>query len=52
MSILQALIDLVGPVPNGYEVVAWIAAAIVLLFMLSCSYKILGAIVRMVTGGR
>lgn len=46
------MIDLVGPVPDGYEIIAWVMASLVLLYMVSCCYKILGAVVRMVTGGR
>jgi hypothetical protein len=52
MSILQALIDLIGPVPRGYEIIAWVAASMILLYMVSCIFKIVSELLRVVTGGR
>lgn len=50
MAIYEALIDLVGPVPAGFEIIAWVMAAIVLFYLVTCAMSIIGAVVNFISG--
>lgn len=50
MSIYEALLSLVGDVPVGYEVLAWIMAAIVLLYLLCSVFSIVSCVVNWISG--
>lgn len=51
MSVYQAILDLVGDVPVGYEPIAWIFAAIVLLYLLCSAFSVIASVVSWI-GGR
>ena len=50
MSIYQALLDLVGDIPAGYEVIVWIFAAIVLLYLLCSVFSIISSVLSFIAG--
>ena len=50
-TVYDALIALVGEVPAGYEVIAWIAAAVVFLFLVQSAFSVLYALLNWI-GGR
>lgn len=50
MSIYEAVLSLVGDVPVGYEILAWIFSAIVLIYLLCSTFSIIGAVVNWISG--
>lgn len=50
MSVYQALLDLVGPVPAGYEALAWTAAAVFLLYLIVSVFSILSSVIHFAGG--
>lgn len=51
MSVYQALLELIGPVPTGYEILAWLMAAVVLLYLLCSVFSIIASVIKFI-GGR
>lgn len=52
MSLTQAIIEIIGSPPAGYEIIVWVVAAQILLFLLTSAFSILGAILNWVGGRR
>lgn len=50
MSVYEAILSLVGPVPAGYEIIVWVMAAIVLLYLLCSVFSILASVVNWIAG--
>lgn len=50
MSIVEALIDLIGVPPSGYDIVVWVCACIILIYLLSCAFSIIGAVINWIGG--
>lgn len=50
MSIYEAILELVGDVPAGYEMIAWIFAAIVLLYLLCSTFSIIVSVLNWIAG--
>lgn len=51
-TVLDAVVALVGPVPAGFEPVAWVVAAILFLFLVSSAFSILYALLNWIGGRR
>lgn len=51
MAILQAVVELIGAPPADYDIVVWVMLCFVLLFLLSNTFAILGALFRFLRGG-
>lgn len=41
MFIIEAVTDLVGAIPTGYEIVGWIMASVILIFLASSCFSII-----------
>lgn len=52
MSILEAVLELVGEVPVGYEPLVWVAAFIVLLYLLCSTFSVIVALLNWIAGKR
>lgn len=50
MSVYQAVLDLVGPVPSGYEVLVWIFSAVVLLYLICSVFSIIASVLNWIAG--
>lgn len=50
MSIIQAISDFIGFVPEGYEPLAYVVSAIILLFLLTNAFILIGNIIKKVGG--
>lgn len=50
-NVLQALEALIGPVPPGYDGVAWAVGAVVVLFFVCSLMRLLGGFLSVFTGG-
>lgn len=50
MSVYEAVLNLVGPIPAGYEVLVWVFAAVVLLYMLTSVFSIIASVVNWISG--
>lgn len=46
MSLLEALISLVGDVPSGYEPFAWVIGACFAFYMITTMFGVLVSIIR------
>lgn len=51
MSFYEEVIALLGPVPAGYEPVAFVVVAVVFLYVLTSAFSILAAVLNWI-GGR
>lgn len=49
-TVYDALIALVGAVPNGYEIIAWIAAAVVFLWLVNSAFAVMYSIINWIGG--
>ncbi len=47
-----SLVELIGDVPVGFEPLVYIAAFLVLVYLLSATFNILWAILNWIAGGR
>lgn len=52
MSVYEAVIDLVGTPPAGFEILVWIFAALVLFFLVNATFNILNALLNWIGGKR
>lgn len=52
MSILEAILELIGEVPVGYEPLAWVAAFIVLVYLLCSTFSVIVALLNWIAGRR
>lgn len=50
MSIYEAIIELIGSAPEGYEPLGYIVVATVLLFLLSNCFLLIGSVVKRLGG--
>lgn len=50
MVVYEALIQLVGDPPAGYDILAWIMAAIVTFYLVTCAMSIIGAVINWISG--
>jgi len=50
MDVYEALISLVGTPPAGYEIIIWIMAAIITMYLVTCAMSILGAVINFISG--
>ena len=51
MSLYEALLTLVGQPPAGYDIVVWVVAAVVLLYLLCSAFSIVASVISYI-GGR
>jgi divalent metal cation (Fe/Co/Zn/Cd) transporter len=42
--------QLLGVVPEGYEIIEYIVAAVILVFIFSCAYGLLGGVINSILG--
>lgn len=49
MSIYEAVISLVGDPPLGYDILVWIFAAIVLIFLITSAFNVLYALLKFIS---
>lgn len=40
MSVLQAITQLIGTIPAGYEAVAWVVSGVILLYLTNFAFSI------------
>lgn len=52
MSVYEALISLVGEPPAGYDILVWIFAAVVLLFLIRSAFSIISSVLDWIGGRR
>lgn len=50
MSIYESLIALVGDVPVGFEIIAWIFSAIILIYLVRTVFSIIASVLQWVGG--
>lgn len=50
MSIYQAVLELVGPVPAGYEILCWLLAGIILVYLLCSAFSVIASIINWIGG--
>ena len=50
MSIYQAIEELIGAVPVGYEPLAYVVCAVILIFLLSNCFMLIGSIIKKLGG--
>lgn len=50
MSIYESLIALVGEPPAGFEIIVWIMAAIVLIYLVRTVFSIISSVLSWVGG--
>lgn len=50
MSIIEAITELIGTPPPGYDIVVWIVASMILIYLLSCAFSIIGSIINWIGG--
>lgn len=51
MSIYEAVLALVGPLPDGCEPLAWVVSAVILLYLMTSIFSILSNLFSFI-GGR
>lgn len=49
MSVYEAVIALVGDPPPGYDILVWIFAAIVLIFLITSAFNVLYALLKFIS---
>lgn len=47
MSIYQALVNIVGEVPAGYEPVVYVFAIVITIYLLSCGFSLIASLFKM-----
>lgn len=52
MQIYDAVIDLVGTPPAGYEILVWVFSALVMFFLVRSVFSIINSILNWVGGKR
>ena len=50
MSVYEAILELIGPVPAGYEPIAWIFAGLVLLYLPCSVFSLIASVVNWIAG--
>lgn len=50
MSVYQAVIDLVGTPPAGFEILVWIFSALFLLFLVKSAFSVLYSVLGWIGG--
>lgn len=50
MSIYESVIALVGDVPAGFDIIAWVFSAIVLIYLVRTVFSIIATILNWVGG--
>ena len=50
-NVLQAITAIIGPIPPGYEGVAWVSGVIVLIVFVCSIVRLLGGFLSIFTGG-
>lgn len=51
MSLYEAVVALVGTPPAGYDIIAWMACVIVLLYLVCSAFSIVASVISYI-GGR
>lgn len=51
MSVYEAIVSLIGEVPAGYDIIAWVVCAVILLYLITSAFSIIGSIINWI-GGR
>jgi hypothetical protein len=52
MSIYEAIVGLIGEVPEDMQSVAWVVSAVILLYLITCAFGIIGSVIKWITKGR
>lgn len=50
-TVYEALIGLVGEPPAGYDIVVYLVACVVLLYLLTSAFSIIGSVLKWIGGG-
>ena len=50
-NVIQAITAIIGPIPPGYQGIAWVSGVIVLLFFVASIVRLLGGFLSIFTGG-
>lgn len=50
MSFYEALINLIGVPPAGYDIVVWVVCAVILLYLITSVFSILASVLQFVGG--
>lgn len=51
MSVYEAVLDLIGTPPPGYDIVVWVVCAVILLYLITSAFSIIASIISYI-GGR
>lgn len=52
MALYNALVELIGEPPSGYDIVVWVVCVFILIFLLSNAFGILSAFLNFLLGKR
>lgn len=52
MSIYEAVIDLIGQPPSGFEPVVWCVSAVVLIFLVRTAFSVVASVLDWIGGRR
>lgn len=50
MSVYEALLELVGPIPAGFEPLVWTVSAVFLLYLVVSVFSILASVIQFAGG--
>jgi len=50
MSVYEAVLNLVGDIPVGFEIIAWVFSAIVLIYLICSAFSIIGSVINYIAG--
>lgn len=52
LTIYEEVLNIIGPIPVGYEIIAWIVSALFLLFILTSVISIFASVFNWIGGKR
>lgn len=50
MSLYEAVLDLLGTPPAGYEIVVYVLCFVMLLYLVTCAFSIIAALLNYIGG--
>ena len=52
MTLLQQIADIIGPIPAGYEIIAYISGFFMLVFLCSWGFSLIAGVINSIIGRR
>lgn len=50
MSLYEAILNLIGTPPVGYDIIVWVVAAVFLLYLLCSAFSIVASVINFIAG--